>query len=97
VGFVCVWIEHDPDEYLTTLTDYAYISDIVVLAAYRGRGLGHALLRRAEQFAARCGATTLKINVLARNPTAARVYRSVGFRDYQVTLVKDTSPPKANE
>ena len=32
IGFVCLWLEHEHETYLSTLTDYAYISDLVVRA-----------------------------------------------------------------
>lgn len=35
IGFVCLWLEHEHETYLSTLTDYAYISDLVARAPYR--------------------------------------------------------------
>ena len=89
VGFVCIWLEHDQETLISTLVDYAYISDLVVLPAYRRQGIGTALLRRAEAYAGECAVTTLKIGVLARNTSAHAVYRRAGFRDYELTLIKD--------
>lgn len=92
IGLVCAWLEREPETYLSTLTEYAYISDIVVLPAYRGHGVGRALLRQAERFATAHGAEILRINVLARNTPAAGLYRTVGFREYEVTLIKSLQP-----
>jgi ribosomal protein S18 acetylase RimI-like enzyme len=78
-------IPNDPDE---EQTPYAYISDLVVLPEYRGRGVGHALLEQAESYARSAGATILRINVLAKNEDAARLYANFGFTDYRVQLVK---------
>jgi ribosomal protein S18 acetylase RimI-like enzyme len=88
VGYVSLWLEPEPEDYWTSLANYAYISDLAVLPEQRGRGLGRALLAEAERLARRLGATTLKINVLARNAPAWSLYRSAGFRDYEITLLK---------
>ena len=85
---VCIWLEREPETYLSTLTEYGYVSDVVVLSAYRRRGIGRALLLQAEAFAREHGAETLKINVLARNGGAAALYRASGFREYEVSLLK---------
>jgi ribosomal protein S18 acetylase RimI-like enzyme len=95
VGFVCIWLEHDSETLISTMVDYAYVSDLVVLPTYRRQGIGAALLSRAEEYARECGITTLKIGVLVRNTPAHAVYRRVGFRDYEVILIKalDKQPP----
>jgi ribosomal protein S18 acetylase RimI-like enzyme len=88
VGFICVRLEHDEEEYLSTLTDYAYISDLVVLPSQRGQGYGSALLKVAEEFARQQGMTILKIHVLAKNQQAAAIYMHTGFRPYELALLK---------
>jgi ribosomal protein S18 acetylase RimI-like enzyme len=88
VGFINVRLEHESQTYTSSLVDYAYISDIVVLQAYRGRGIGSMLLQQPEAFARQQGATVLKIQVLARNHQAAEVYQHVGFRLYEIALLK---------
>ncbi len=88
VGYVALCLEPEPADYWTSLAGYAYISDLVVLPEYRGRGLGRALLAEAENLARRLGANALKINVLARNTTAWNLYHSAGFRDYEISLLK---------
>lgn len=88
-GFVCVWLEREPESYLTSLANYAYISDLVVLPTYRRRGLGSALLAQAEAFVKAQGARALRINVLARNKGAWALYSKAGFRDYEIRLLKD--------
>ena len=92
-GFVCVWLEREPESYLTNLAPYGYISDLIVLPAYRWQGLGNELLTQAEAFAKEQGAHTLRINVLARNEGAWAMYRKVGFRDYEIRLLKDLGRP----
>jgi ribosomal protein S18 acetylase RimI-like enzyme len=88
VGFVCVCLEHEEDVYLSTLVDYAYVSDLVVLSSYRGQGYGTALLQKAEEFARLQGMTMLKIQVLVKNQQATSVYLHAGFRPYELALLK---------
>jgi len=86
VGFVGVLarVVPEPDE----AQAYAYVSDLVVLPAYRRRGIGRALLERAEAYARGEGARVLRVGVLAKNEAAARLYRSLGFGDYTIQLNK---------
>jgi GNAT superfamily N-acetyltransferase len=88
IGFVCVWLEQEPESYLTSLAGYANISDLVVMPAYRQHGYGLALLQRAEAFALEQGATALRINALAKNSAARAAYRKAGFREYEISLLK---------
>ena len=88
VGLVCIWLEQEPETYLTGLAGYGYVSDLVVLAAYRRQGIGAALLERAEVFALEQGATALRIGVLAKNDAAQEAYRKAGFRQYEISLLK---------
>src|SRR5438105_15209706 len=87
VGFVCVMAREEPhkDE---APEPFAYISDLVVRTACRGRGVGRQLIQQAENFARDAGAGQLRVGVLARNADAHRLYRDCGFRDYTVQLVK---------
>ncbi|HYP52699.1 MAG TPA: GNAT family N-acetyltransferase [Pyrinomonadaceae bacterium] len=68
--------------------EYAYVSDLVVLHAYRGRGLGRELLRRAEEHARAAGAKILRLGVLAANEQARGLYRASGFEDRVVEMTK---------
>ena len=88
VGFVGVLAKVAPEEPDEDQTPYAYISDLVVLPAYRRRAIGRALLDQAEGFARSSGARILRVGVLAKNQTAGRLYRSIGFTNYQVQLIK---------
>ena len=88
VGFVGVIASVAPNEPDEEATPYTYISDLVVLPAYRRRGIGSALLRQAEAYARERGMTLLRINVLAKNQLAGRLYRTLGFSDYRIQLVK---------
>lgn len=88
VGFVSVWAKLKVNGLVNEESEVAYVSDLVVIAAYRGRGLGRALLQRAEDYAVAKGATTLSIGVLAENTGARKLYNDFGFRENKVELMK---------
>jgi GNAT superfamily N-acetyltransferase len=88
IGMVCVFArvksrEVDEEEY-----EYAYVSDLVILADHRSRGLGRALLKRAEDHAKSQGAKLLRINVLAQNEVARNLYLECGFGELVMSLQK---------
>jgi ribosomal protein S18 acetylase RimI-like enzyme len=87
VGFVCVWARVPPDD-PSEVRSCAHVSDLVVLPAWRGRGIGHALLARGEAYARTRGAERLRIGVMARNEGARRLYVTRGFREVYVLLTK---------
>ena len=88
VGFVGVITRVEPNDPDEEATPYTYISDLVVLSAYRRRGIGSALLRHAEAYARDQGMTLVRINVLAKNQAAGQLYRTLGFDDYRIQLLK---------
>ena len=78
-GYVCVLArvecrERDEIEY-----DHALVADLAVREAWRGQGLGRALLAAAERYARDNGATSLRIAVLHANRRARQVYEDFGF------------------
>ena len=89
VGFVSIWARVPPTEPDEPQTEYAYISDLVVLAPFRRRGLGRALLIRAERYAREQKARVMRIGVLAQNVIAKQLYLDVGFTERRVELAKD--------
>jgi ribosomal protein S18 acetylase RimI-like enzyme len=91
VGFVCVWARVRPTEPDEPPTEYAYISDLVVLAPFRQCGLGRALLERAEGYAREQKAAMIRIGVLAQNVIAKQLYLDVGFTERRIELSKGLS------
>ncbi len=88
VGFICVWCREQLDEYMSEPLECAYISDLVVLAEHRRRGIGPALVEYAENYAKERGISLIKIGSLARNNLSMDLYRRLGYRDYAVQFVK---------
>ena len=87
VGMVCVYAIVKANK-LEEEYEYGYVSDLVVLAEHRGKGLGRALLKLAENYAQQQGATLLRISVLAKNEVARKLYIDEGFDELVVTLQK---------
>ena len=88
VGFVSLWLKMKVNGLINEEAEVAYVSDLVVTAAYRGQGLGRALLQHAEDYARAHDATTLSIGVLAENTQARKLYNDFGFREKTVGLLK---------
>jgi len=91
VGFVCVWGRVPPQEIDDEPADAAYVSDLVVLPVWRGRGIGRALLARAEAHARSQGVGSLGIGVIASNREALHLYERLGFAPVHVELAKRLS------
>lgn len=92
VGFVCVLARVPADDILEVEPEYAYVTDLVVLQEFRGSGLGAALMQAAEEYARQCGATRIRLSVLAANAGAHRLYQSLGYRDSEIILEKPIVP-----
>ena len=89
VGMVCVFAKVQSEAVDEEDYQYAYISDLVVLASQRGRGIGRALLKRAEEHARSKGAKIVRINVHAGNEIAKELYVDYGFQEKVVIMQKE--------
>ncbi|MGB3071923.1 MAG: GNAT family N-acetyltransferase [Ottowia sp.] len=58
------------------------VHDVVVLANWRGQGVGKAMFECVEREAIRRGACKLTLEVLAGNAPARRLYEKEGFAPY---------------
>ena len=68
--------------------EYGLVSDLVVTAKHRGRGVGRALLRAAEERARQAGADALRLSVKASNTAALSLYSVEGFEQSEIYLEK---------
>jgi len=66
----------------------AYVLDIGIDPALRGRGLGRATMLAAERAAGDLAATVARLTVLAHNTRARRLYESLGYTVAEVTATK---------
>jgi len=73
----------------------AWIEDVVVDEAYRGKGLGRLLIQYVINFAKSKGADLLMLTSSPKRITANNLYQSIGFKRKETNLYrmeKETSP-----
>jgi ribosomal protein S18 acetylase RimI-like enzyme len=66
----------------------AYLYEIEIDEAERGRGLGRAAMEAFEREAARRGLAELELNVFGGNTVARSLYQSLGWRETAVHMAK---------
>ncbi len=66
-----------------------FVYDVHVREERRGRGLGRAAMVFAEEEARRRGLPNVALNVFGGNEVARGLYRSLGYRESAVWMVKD--------
>jgi len=67
---------------------FAVIDDIVVKKPFRRKGIGQALMRRAQQWAKAKGLSQIELNVWEFNRSALALYRKLGYRTARRRLSK---------
>ena len=60
------------------------IHDVVVSAAWRGKGIGRQLMQAAEELARELGCCKLTLEVLEGNTKARAAYESLGYAGYEL-------------
>lgn len=73
-------------------TRMGFLSDLSVLPAWRGRGIGTRLLREVESRFRRIGCDQISLGVFFPNKAAQRLYRRVGFSPRGMFMVKRLRP-----
>lgn len=66
----------------------AWIEDVVVDEAARGRGVGEALTRRALELATAAGARTVELTSRPTRDAANRLYRRLGFEPRETNIYR---------
>jgi ribosomal protein S18 acetylase RimI-like enzyme len=66
----------------------AWIEDVVVDEAFRGRGAGEELTKAALQLAADAGARTVDLTSRASREAAGRLYERTGFKQRDTRLYR---------
>jgi ribosomal protein S18 acetylase RimI-like enzyme len=89
VGFICARVETDEDLLLQDdKREHAYISDIFVVEAWRGKNVAQALLKEVETLMHQQGCKRMRICSKATNMHAVRFYQSSGFKPYEIIFSK---------
>ena len=86
------WLEGEAVGLLNAFTGFSTFAarpllnlhDIVVQEAWRGQGIGQALMQAAEAHARETGCCKLTLEVLTHNQSAYRTYLQQGYQPYQL-------------
>lgn len=70
------------------------INTLAVTEMFRGKGIGTALMRRAEDLATEEGARGVRVNVLVENTPARRFYERLGYGAIAVIYGKSARRPR---
>lgn len=73
VGFIC--------NRLYRSRSTGHVANLAVMQAYQGRGIGKALLRASLDYFRAQGMRHVRIETLAQNEKACRLYPSLGFEE----------------
>ncbi len=71
----------------------AFVFDVEIVEAARGRGLGRATMLTAEQAARELDASVVRLNVFGHNTAARRLYESLGYVVTSATMTKRLDAP----
>jgi ribosomal protein S18 acetylase RimI-like enzyme len=90
VGFVCAWIEQDPDPLIREeCRPHAYVSDIFVETHWRRQGVGRLLMNAVEKDMAARGCRRIRVCSKASNAQAIEYYGAAGFKARELIFSKD--------
>lgn len=74
--------------WFSLVADEAYLFDLLIEPAWRGRGLGRAAMAAFEAEARALGARQLALNVFVANAGARQLYDSLGYGAVSQQMVK---------
>ncbi len=88
VGWGIVVAREDDIYVLAEERSYAYISELFVVEALRGAGVGRALIAACEDWARANKLRVMQIGVLPGNTRAKAIYENAGYSHYALQLRK---------
>ena len=88
VGYAIARIEKRPP--IFKLKKRMLIIDVFVEKNYRHRGLGKEFVQKAIAFAKSKKIRIINLPVSEKNPKAIKLYKRMGFRDYDKTMLLKT-------
>ena len=87
-GFIQVSLRRIEEIEILVQQDYAHVNDIVVARAAQRRGIGSALMAKAEAWTRSKGLKQLRLNVRSWNEAARKLYESMGLEAKMHTMIK---------
>ena len=72
VAFLSIEVHHEDEEYI-------YLDDLSVTRAYRNKGIGTSLIKRAEEYAKKIGIYNICLHVEKTNVSAFSLYKRLGY------------------
>lgn len=79
VGYLMAEVQKRPENAIKRAMSRLYVHQMGVLSAFRGCGIGTALLQTAREFAADAGLKELALDVWRFNESARTFYQAQGF------------------
>ena len=89
VGAMGFSLDQDAAYVTPEVRSHGTVTDLIVHAEWRGRGIGQMLLNEAERLTREAGLTRLMIGALVANERAVRTYSRFGFEPYVSFLKKE--------
>lgn len=83
------YLEFDEYNFEEMLRKGAWLHDIYVSEAFRGRGIANELLKASAEEAKKLGAEKLLLTVAAANSEAQKVFAKAGFRQTMMEMTLD--------
>lgn len=87
VGFA--YIQFEAKDYANLLETAAWLHDIYITEAARGKNVGKLLIERSIEAAKELGADKLMLSVAAKNEFAKEFFERNGFRETMVEMMLD--------
>jgi len=89
VGAMGFSIDQDAAYVAGDVRNHGTVTDLIVHAEWRGKGIGRMLLNEAERLTRKAGYKRLMIGALVANERALRTYGQFGFEPYVAFLKKE--------
>lgn len=88
IGWTQVILREAPPLVIMTPRRFGVVDTLVVGAGFRRRGIGRALMERAEEWARQQGIDTLELGVWEFNKGAIALYEELGYRTFSRKMRK---------
>ncbi|HEY33634.1 MAG TPA: GNAT family N-acetyltransferase [Dehalococcoidia bacterium] len=89
VGLIEIEIRQTPSFPLMVKRRYVYVSSIAVTAAFRGYGIGKALMTKVEQWARDKNVSQIEFNVWDFNQDALMFFQRLGYTSSRRNMFKE--------